>query len=70
MPMAIATISARVNFSLIRRNAIMAAKIGPVVKLIQLESVRGMRLIAAYCIVLEIILRKARLNTSLIDSRG
>jgi len=42
IPKTIATISLLVNLSLIIANASKAAKMGPVVKLMQLERVNGM----------------------------
>ena len=41
IPMITAMSSGRVNFSRMRMKAIIAENIGPVVKLMQLESVRG-----------------------------
>jgi hypothetical protein len=48
IPRMIVNNSGTLNFSLIMQNANMAAKIGPVVKLMVLERARGMNAMAAY----------------------
>jgi hypothetical protein len=54
------------NFSRIKTKAKIAAKIGPVVKLIVLESARGIKAIAAYCMDFEIKFKKERRIRNLI----
>ena len=54
------------KFSLIKIKAKIAAKIGPVVKLIQLDIDSGIYDIAEYCIALDIKLRADLPNTTII----
>lgn len=63
IPNKIGSTSYHYSFSLIRINERRAAKIGPVVKLMQLDIDRGMYAIAAYCRVLETKLSTDRMNT-------
>ena len=48
IPKIIVTISVALNFSLIKQKANIAAKIGPLVKLIVLDRASGIYAIAAY----------------------